>query len=51
MSLRDHLIAAALAAAVMAISLMTGRAPEVAEAPSAPVEVAEAPAPKARTAV
>lgn len=31
MSLRDHLIAAALAVAVMAISLMTGRAPELAD--------------------
>ena len=30
MSLREHLIAAALAVAVMAISLMTGRAPDVA---------------------
>lgn len=30
MSFRDHLIAAALALAVMAVSLMTGRAPEVA---------------------
>lgn len=30
MSFRDHLIAAGLALAVMALSLMTGRAPEMA---------------------
>ncbi len=41
MSLRDHLIAAALAVAVMAISLMTGRAPEVADRdPGVPLDVA-----------
>jgi len=41
MSFRDHLIAAALALAVMAVSLMTGRAPEVATRDGgAPVDVA-----------
>jgi hypothetical protein len=43
MSLRDHLIAAALAVAVTAVSLMTGRAPEVAAPPAGrPADLAEA---------
>ena len=44
MSLREHLIAAALAAAVMAISLMTGPGVDVAPTPPEPTpgEVADA---------
>ena len=40
MSFRDHLIAAALALAVLAVSLVSGRAPEVA-GPDTPADVAQ----------
>ena len=42
MSLREHLIAAGLALAVMALSLLVGQPPERAEEPPAPAEVADA---------
>ena len=43
MSFRDHLIAAALALVVMAVSLTTGRSPEVAAPPAGrPTDLAEA---------
>ena len=42
MSFRDHLIAATLALAVMAVSLLTGRGPEVATRDiDVPVDIAQ----------